>query len=612
MRHIVILSILFALLVAAVVKKEVSRPEAGALRDQVALRGLGSAPFTAADVLELEIRGPGLSDSFRIQKDGDRWLVLDPFRAPASTGVVAKLIETLASARAEERLDDPAKLASFDLSDDRGVGVILRGASGDLASVLVGRSSGQNGAFVRLRHSPELESVAYFVSRDLRSVLGLARTPAGESTPTAPQPETFYDMGVAPLALAGVERIELTSPRWHIVMAKTGPEWSVIQGAADLPLKPSGVQALLSQLGGGLQAKTLVDPARRADLGLDAAPYRVTAVLADGTRRSAVGAADRDSGTFFARLDVEQDPDVVYECAKYPWDRLFPTGGSIFDLPTLDVVDDGLGRILITSPKGVLDLRRPDGRSQSDWTVHSPNWPLEPRNELLRSLPSLLRSLRPVDFVDGPAELETEITIAYGAHGVADDELRTIRVGAKPAAGSDRIAILPDNPSRLMALAGDSVERLIPDPLSLFETRLMDGWERDAITRIAVSAAGVEQFALVQGEREWTLVRDGVEGPSKGLRVTRFVDELLELEVTAIAASPSSAGQSVTVERKEGEPLTFVVHDSDDGGLTLVLGGHAFTVDGASFVPDAESLVGAPAPESVPDEDAPGTPGDDE
>ena len=50
---------------------------------------------------------------------------------------------------------------------------------------------------------------------------------------------------------------------------------------------------------------------------------------------------------FYVRLDVEQNPDVIYQVNQQAFSRLFPQGSALVDFPALDVQDQGLGKIVV-------------------------------------------------------------------------------------------------------------------------------------------------------------------------------------------------------------------------------------------------------------------------
>ena len=596
MKQIGLLAILFAVLLAAVVSKELSRPEAGALRDQVPLVPLGTRAFTVADVAASDVAGPGGADAFTLRRDGDRWLVEGAFRAPAATGTVERLVEELSTARGELRLEDAAKLSKFDLSDDRAATVAVRDAQGALLSrVAIGRSSGTQGAFVRLLHEGADDDRAYAVTKDVRAALGLPRTRSADDAPQAPRAAHFHDLDLPPLAVDGATRVEITSPLWTLAFEKAGAEWAPAAGVpADLAIKPAAVRDIVQPSSGNLTASAPVDPARRAELGLGEGAYRVAVILADGSRRAAVGAADHGAQTFHLRLDVAQDPDVVYEASRWSFERRFPPGSKLFDFKTLDVADEGLVRIEIASERGALAMERPSGRAPDDWTLLEPRWALAPRQQQLRDITALLRGVRPIDLTTGDVAFEPWATVRWTRRDA--ETAQELRIGQAAPGGAGRLAILPDDPERTVVIAETTVDRIVPDPVELHERRPLHGVLSEDVTVLAVRAAGGDELFRVAraADGAWNLAEGGRERRADSLAVSDWLDRLLLLEVDGLADEPVTATHEVVVERKNGLPVVIgAARGAADA--RIVIGGVTFDATEADLAPEASSLAGAPA-----------------
>jgi hypothetical protein len=554
-KQIGVLAVLFVVLLAAVIVKETSRPTAGSLRDQVPLQRLGPGTFTADDVAAIEIAGPAGADPFRVVRSGDVWVVEGAFRAPAAAGHVDTLLQAVVEARGELRLEDPSALSKFDLSAERASTVVLRDAAGTaLADFALGRSSGTQGAFVR----PRFEGVrdgAYAVSQNLRSALGLPRTQPGAADPELPRAAHFHDVNLPNLALEETASVEVESPLWKVTFVKSDVEWSAADGAPDLPLRPSGIRQLVQTLGGSLTATTLVDPAQREELGLNAAPYRVTAVLPDGTRRSAVGAADRENGRYFVRLDTEQDPDVVYECTQYAWERLFPPGSQLFEFASLGVANKGLGQVRIEGGDVPFAMTRPGSDANLPWIIREPAWSLLPADAQLRNYVTLLNSVRPVDWYAGEEAFVEEAAVRWGTEEAALGELDSLRIGQTAPGGAGLLAILPGDPDRVVVLAESTTERLVPDVLTLFDPRPLSAALPTDVSGVEVRNLGADGADPVQMSMErdaegvWTVRHGGTESRGDVDAITSWVDDLLQVEIVERGGEDSSALTEIEIRR---------------------------------------------------------------
>ena len=600
MKQIIVLAVIFVALLAAVVVKETSRPDAGSLRDQVSLQRLGPAAFTPEEVTAIEIAGPGGADPFTVTRTGDVWVVDGAFRAPAAAGIADRLVEAVAESRGELRLDDSSALAKFDLTPERASTVTLRNAAGSvLAQFALGRSSGTQGAFVR----PTFDGVrdgAYAVSQDLRAALGLSQTQPGAADPEAPAAAHFHDIHMPNLALDDTTRVEILSPNWTVAFEKAGVEWAAVEGAPSVPMRPSGIRQLVSTLGGAFTAKSLVNPAEREALGLNAPLYRVTAVLADGTRRSAIGAADRAGKRFFVRLDVEQDPDVVYECQQYAWEQLFPPGSQLFEFPSLGVANKGLGQVRVEKAPETFAMTRAGGDPSVAWQVVEPGWGLVPAETPIRNYVTLLSGVRATDWYGGSAPFSQEALVRYGAEGTSPDALSELRIGQEAPGGNGRLAILANAPDRIVVLPQATVDRLLPDVLSMFEARPLTGTVPADVTGVKVSflqgdSADPLLFELTRDEAgEWT-VRHGAEAsPGDRNAIASWLDDLIRVELDARSDYTGPARYEIEVRRGE-RVTTMGFGPVDDGDQSVLLGGAGFVTSATIEIPDAGTLVATDA-----------------
>lgn len=620
MKQIGVLAVLFAVLLAAVIVKETSRPSAGSLRDQVPLQRLGPAAFEASDVDGIEIAGPGGADPFRIVRGGAVWVVEGAFRAPAAAGKVDELLGAVIAARGELRLDDAAAFAKFDLTDERASTVILRSAAGSvLAEFALGRSSGTQGAFVRPRFAGVRDG-AYAVSQDLRGALGLARTRPGDAAPEAPRAEHFHDLNLPNLAVDGTARIELVSPLWTLAFAKTGADWAPVEGAPDLPVRSSGIAQIARTLGSAPSATALVDPARRAELGLDAAAHRVTAVLEDGSRRSAVGAADREGQKYYVRLDAEQDPDVVYECSRYTFERLFPPGSQLFEFTTLGVQEKTLGQVRIEGTTEPFAMQRAANDTNEPWTVVTPGWSLPPRAAQLRDYGVLLNGVRPIDWYAGDAPLEVESIVRWGGTDAPAAELTELRIGQAAPGGGGRLAVLPTDPDRIVVLADSVVQRLVPDLMTLFEPRPLSGAVPGDVTGVTVRTLSGDTAGDFEVRRDedgaWRVLHGGTDDPGNANAIASWVDDLIGIEVVERGDGAAAPAVEIVVRRGATE-LTLGIGPEADGRRGLTVDGVPFVTDTPIDVPGAASLVGEEPARENPGDGAPAeqpgdTPGDDD
>ncbi|MCE9636173.1 MAG: DUF4340 domain-containing protein [Planctomycetes bacterium] len=607
MKRVLPVAILFAGLLAITVVKEVSRArvdEGGADTDDYV--PFAVEKFTVNDVEKIEVTGPaGAEPAFVVERDGARWLMTKPFRAPAHVNAVEDLCKALASGDAEMRTDDAGALRDVDLIPERATQVRLTGAGGKpLTHVAIGRSTGAKGAFVRFMGGTN-DVRAFETATDVRGLLGLGRTAVGDADPEQPKPAQFRDRDFPTLKLDNPKRVEVVAPGRRVVLERTSgpadkPEgWKVVAGGPGLPVNAGGVQQMLQRLGPDFHAKDLADPADLAKLGLADPRWSVSVTLDDGTVKRTFGACDPKRDVYYARLDAKQDPDVVYEATSWEWQRLFPPGSGLFTFENADFPDDQLTRMVVDRNVGGvaerLEIVRDGTKPTDDWRVVEPDWPLAPKQTSLRSLVSVLRNVRPIDWIDGTDLGPEEITIRAGRSGVADGELPTVRVGGQSPAGKDRVATVPNAPGRVLVLADSTVDRIAVPAASLFEAKVLHGWTEADVTAVRVERRVGEtwapSFSIERRAAGFELVVGADSTPAASAATTKWITALLGLETRDPAAADSPADEArLTLERKAGAPVTLIVSQPKDGRRTLTLGSYRFPSDTADLLPAADAL----------------------
>jgi hypothetical protein len=610
------LAVAFTVLAALVAWHEVTSGSSRGLVEEAGLKPLAVREFTPDDAVKIEVAAPGATaPAYTLEKKDKSWRVTSTFVAPASGGNVTKLLDALAKAEGEFRSDDKAALEQFDLTPAKAVGVRVLDKDGkDLVHLAVGRTSGQHGAFVRNLAEND-DPRAYALTSDVRGLLGLSRTSTGEREADKPDAGYFHEKEFPQFKLTA-KHVDLVSPGHSVAFDlvkkdekdKTG-EWKVVKGGPDAQAGPAGpgatvkkdgLERAVTTLGGGLHPTALVDPAKKSELGFDAPKYRIAVTSEDGTTRAAVGTTDAASEHYYVRLDVAQDPDVVYEANEYEFHQLFPQGQVLFDLPKLDVPKDGPTRLVVDKKgRDPIEMTRKGTKPTFDWTLVSPAWPLEAKQTSLRGLASSLNAIRVLDYVDDPQLGDAEITVRFGAAGAPDDQLATLATGGKAPAGKERLATLPGKPGRVYVIGENTLDRLAPEPLSLFETKVLHGWQKDDVTSVHVLDRG--GLTLTRDGDDWSFTDEGTaKTAAPKAAVDKCLDRLLAANVSGLLTSVKLADLAVTqvsVERKDGAPVKFGCAVTKDGQHVVVLGDAVFSLESKDdLVPQRESLVEAPAP----------------
>lgn len=612
-KELVPLSVAFVVLLGFVVVRETSHGQSRSIVEEAALVPLQAHEFKEDDVTKVEIAAPGAAKAtVTLERKDKGWRAVSDFTAPASGATVGKLIELLAKAEGEFRTDDQSVLEQFDLTPARAVDVRLVDKDGkDLVHVAVGKSSGQRGAFVRNLLPGGDAAKAYALVDDLRGALGLRPTATGSHETEKPEANHFHDKEFPQLPTAKAKHVEFVAPGRTVAFDKSKKSekdegsWKVANGGPGAPEKSEGVETAITKLGGQLHPTTLVDPAKRKELGLETPAYRIAVTSEDGSTRAAVGAVDTANSHYYVRLDVQQDPDVVYDVSEYEFRQMFPPGATMFDLPKLDVPKEGPTHVVVERPGGeTIEMSRKGTRPQNDWTLTSPAWPLAPKQTALRGIASALTTLRVTDYIDGPAPTTpADVVVRYGTALAQDADLKTISIYGAAPSGKDRLVSFG---GAVLVIADSALPRLAPETLSLFEPKVLHDWRREDVTAVRIGAD--KALAIVKDGDGWAIEKGGEKSKASKAAVEAWLDRVLKVGVTGVLTPALTDFKSIplTLERSEGDPVTFGVSATGDGKRVVVLGGATIaTVDDKDeLLPDVATMA-EKQPEAPPKDDKP-------
>lgn len=607
MKRILPVAILFAVLLALVVVRETSRArldERTADRDEFV--PLAAAKFVPGDAARIEVIGPGETEpAIVVERDaakdaakGDapRWTVTKPYRCPGHSGNAAALVEALAVGDAEFRADDAGALHDLDLEPGRAVTVRLSDASGrPLAHVAIGRGTGQRGAFVRFPDRKGTE--AFETTSDLRGLLGLGRGAGADAPPEEPKATHFRDREFPSLGIAEPVRVEFTAPGRRVAFARREGRWETAEGGLPFPVNAQGIDRAVRKAGPEFRATDLADPSDLAKLGLDRPTHAITITAGDGTVARITGAGDPSGDRWYVRLDAKSAPDVVWEAAAWEASQLFPAGAGLYTFDAVGVPDETFTKAVIEKGAERIVLTRAGTKPADDWTVESPASPFAPRQSSVRSLASLLRNVKPIDWIDAADLGAVEAVVRLGSRTAADDELATIRIGGKSPAGKDRLAALPAHPGRVLVLADSTVDRLVPAASSLFETKILHGWSASDVASITVEQGGTRWSVAREGDR-WTFLDGDVRSAADAAACTKWTEALTALDTggTTEPAGDDAVDARIVVTKLDGTERAFSIGAAKDGRRRVTFGTAAFTTDRGDLLPARATLAAPPAP----------------
>ncbi len=610
MRRIAPVVVAFVVLAALVAVKEAGSTSGAVDRGDIVR--LTPKNFTIADIASIEVTAPGgAAPAYTIEKTGDTWFVTKPFKAPASVGAVTDLAKALSEADGELRSDDAAQFAEFHVTADRATTVRVVGTDGKvLAHVAVGRTSGTKGAFVRLLGEGGAAG-ALSTTKDLRGLLGLPRTSAGDAPPATPEASHFHDKTFPSIDLTTAKRLDVIAPGRTASFQRGERGWESVKdqnGNATLPagaLNAEGIQQILRTAGPEFRPAGLADPSDLAKLGLAEPKWTLAFTLDDGTVHRIFGSMGAEGGTdgdgkCYVRLDAKQGPDVVWECQAWEFERLFPKGSGLVSFESVPCPEKSLFRVILQPKDGPrIEVVRDGTKPADDWRVVSPAWGLAAKQQSLRNLTALVKNIRPIDWVDAADMGEVQATLRFGAKDGPDVSLTTVEIGGKGPTGKDRLARLP-GAAGVRVLADSTVDRLVVDPLTLFETKILHGWFEADITALRAERregdAWVPAWALAKDGDAWKLTRggsteNGAAKDAKPAAVEAFIAKALAAEVKRLAGGDAAApSMRLTFERLEGSPVVFAVSEPKDGKTVARVGHAAFEIDALAVSADGAAF----------------------
>ncbi len=172
------------------------------------LTPLGREIFKEADFIEIyqgkEKKG------FKLEREGERWILLSDFRKPAKDSLVEDFLKTLASLSGEERASGEKYFSRFGVDQDQGLHIVLKKDGKVLAHFILGRRGPQwESSFLRL----EGEKKIYLVPTNL-----LAKLEIWEDKPAPPQEKAFLDLEVLSLPLDEIKELSFEGPQisWRL------------------------------------------------------------------------------------------------------------------------------------------------------------------------------------------------------------------------------------------------------------------------------------------------------------------------------------------------------------------------------------------------------------
>lgn len=502
--------------------------------------------------------GNAAEDKVTLEKSGDAWALASHFNAPATQDKVDAYLDLLLNLKGEARdiATEDSKLEVYELKDDQAFHVeIFTDNDRPVFHLLVGKAPDHRSVFLRTADAKDI----YVEAKDPRKEAGITTT--GEEA--KPDATHWFDKDILKLEQDRIKRVALTLPDKSLVLERTEkmpeppaeeaadetaenaessetettppppavPEivWELASGGPGIPLKTPGVDSILQKIA-TFVATDIVDPAKKAEWGLDTPAYRAEIAL-EGDENIVLEAGRPDpAGDAYVRV-ASADKDVVYQVNKFNFERLFAKGSQLFDLPKQTVAQEQMESITISGPDGSMLLQ-----NQGQWNLVSPPADLELQTSTVNNLVSTLANLSPNDYADASTDIGAVThTISVTAAG----QTHTVRIADASKSGEGRYAQLEGNPMKLVISQNDFA-KLALQPRDILNRKIFDVPVGNA-TAVGINHNGAG-FSLSKTGENWTR---NIPGQDALPLDTQLVDDVLfgidELQVDNIRSDVDPA-----------------------------------------------------------------------
>ncbi|MBN2308686.1 MAG: DUF4340 domain-containing protein [Candidatus Hydrogenedentes bacterium] len=632
-KNLIPLFVILAILVGLVVVKSMTA-KAPSIVDQVQLVSLLPEGLSSADVAKLELFSGAHPDErvvlTRDEGDPNVWRVTSHFDAPAQAEKIEGFVDTLVGLKGEFRAtaDTDEALEEYRLSDEKAFHVLgfMKGSEEAGINLLVGKAPASNQVLMRTVDGKDV----FVLDQNLRREAGVWQDDSDE----APGADSWLDKKIVELDKDKVCRIETTGPDKRVVFErheKEGEpaaeaadetegeegeeseepappaepakeyEWVLAEGGPGGEYKQSGLDSLLRAFS-PLNATTIVDPAKKAEWGLDTPAFGATITI-EGQDEPVVLEGGRPTGSDDGYVRVAgAAADVVYKLSKWQFERVFPKGQDLFQLAGLAVDKQKVDRVELVQPEGNIVLVKGEG----GWTVQEPAVALDVQRNTLDTIANTLAAWQPADYADSAGQTGLDASTRRVTFTAGPDESHTVVFGAD-SKGIDGVYARLDGSEAVLVMSRSDVDRVLVAPKDLYERTLLDLIEDDVQT---VTVARAEDgFQLSRAEGGWKLAVAGEEFDADEDAAEAVAQALADLQASDIrfgtADLGADAAMTLTCVALDGTESVFRFGEEAEGVRPLVLSGkdvvfEVASADVAAVAPASESLK-KPEPEPEPE-----------
>lgn len=512
--------------------------------EQSGLQSVAEESLSADSIKKIELHAAGTpDDKVTLQREGDAWIIASHFNAPAKKETVDDFLEKLTGIKGEPRAtaSGDEQLAAYSLKDDEAFRVKAY-TEGDAPALelLFGKAPDFKSVFFRKAGDQQVMVEA----TDLRKEAGVT----GEDMTTAPTPDRWMDKDILKLERDKVTKLAYLMPDKEFVLekralpaetpapeetkegeeAEPAPpaepkfEWVASSGGLGEKVKESGLDRVFGRLQ-SLVASNLIDPAKKAELGLDAPSFRL-AVSREGEADLVLLGAHKDPAGPGHLMIEGAAKETIYEVSKFNFEYLFLKGGDLYDLPKLELDAEAINRIELTGPEGRAVLVK----EGENWRAEEPQLAFELDQAKAKELVTTVATLQMQDYADKDTGPFTHTLTVH-----AGDSVRTLQAGA-PAAGFEGVYLKLDGDERIYAGNKLETDRLFLAPKDFYTLDAFKGMDAASINRISLKHEG-KAVTLTKAGEDWMVSLDGAESfTGDANRVKGLADMLATLRFNDI------------------------------------------------------------------------------
>lgn len=500
--------VILVLLLGLVVWQKSNQKKPAPIAEQIGLAALVPDTLTKSTLDRVELfSGSAPEDKVVLQKKGEEWLITSLHNAPADKNAVDDFISKILAMKGEPRAtaDNDEKLANFALKDDEAFHVQAWLASGGnpALELLFGKAADYRTVFVRKAG----ESKVFVESNNLRREAGAGET--GEDL--RPKSNKWLKAQIFDVDADNAAKVTLKYPDKELVFDRkelekesetqeADPEmqyeWVLATDPDAKDFKSTEVKTILTKFS-TITATDVAGPDDKDTCGFNPPAFTATISFADGSEKVFYGGRNAAEDKYYLQ-QAGQEPELMYQVAKYNFEQVFVPGSKIVSLPEWNLEQESLAKIAMERPEGRVVLEKDGG----DWKVVEPQLNLEQQTTSLKGIATALASLKAIDYADQAADtgaLDTTIRIT-----MLDGSERVLMAGNPSLSVDGRYVKFDDSDSILVMSRADS-ERILPPVRDLFSLAVLD-----------IPSENLVELNVTQEKRNLALKKDPQTGQWTG------------------------------------------------------------------------------------------------